>query len=216
MPHTNRPRRLLAALVLTAAPLPTLAGAPMEGPERFTVVDYRIASDVAATLEAQQSALQLAERSRSVFIGQTFEWFDGRTCDQWTLAAEAGPDPIAADPALADLQASLGGDAPGFVPVTVTCHDAPFIDYVQVDARVMIGFVPNGTLYAVIERAMDAAEAMAVQQALADEGLYAGPIDGVVDAEVRAAVADFIAAQGGPPSPAGILTEAVVDALLGA
>jgi hypothetical protein len=216
MPTANRSRRLLAALALTAAPLPALAGAPMEGPERFVVVDYRIASGVAATLEAQQAAMELAERSRPVFIGQTFEWLDGRTCDLWALEDGTGPDPIAADPVLADLQTGLGGDAPGFVPVTVTCRDAPFVDYVQVDARVIIAFVPNGTLYLVIERAMDEAEAMAVQQALADRGLYAGPIDGVVDAEVRAAVADVISAQGGPPSAAGILTQAVVDALLGA
>lgn len=205
---------VLSALLFSAPAAPALAGAPIDGPERFVVVDYRVASGVAATLEARESAQQDVAIGQSVWFGQTLEWHDGRTCDLWAAEEGAGPDAVAAEPNLADLQTGLGGDAPNFVPVTLTCQGDPFADYVRVDDRVLIGFVPNGTLYVVMERALAPDEAMAIQQALSALGLYSGPPDGVVGDQVRAGVADFIASQGGPRPAVGILSQTVVDTLL--
>ncbi len=207
----------LAMLIAAAAVLPAWAGAPLDGdnPERFVVVDHRIASMVAATPDAQNAAVRETPLGRSVFIGQTFEWHDGRTCDLWYWDEGAGPDIIAEEPSLADLMLPVGGDAANFVPVSVTCHEEPFVEFVQVDARVMISMAANGAAYVVLERAMEADEAMAVQQALADRRLYDGPIDGVIDNDVRRGISRFIAAETGGPAPqVGILTQGVVDALL--
>lgn len=207
-------KSLLTALLFSAAAAPALAGGPADGPARFVAVDYRVASGVAATLDAQDSARQDVALGQSVRFGQTLEWHDGRTCDLWTAEEGTGPDAVAAEPNLADLQTGLGGDAPNFVPVSVTCQGEPFADYVRVDDRVLIGFVPNGTLYVVMERAPNPDEAMAIQQALAALGHYSGPLDGVVGDQVRAAIADFIATQGGPRPAVGILSQSVVDTLL--
>jgi hypothetical protein len=200
----------LAALVATS---PVLAEDWDRPSGTYIVVDHRIASGVAATAASLDPAARARELGQAVDYGDSLVWYDGRLCDDWQAAVGPDPDPVAADPHLADLElASASG--PGNRPLSLTCAGAPFAAAVAVDDRVQIAFVPNGTMFVVLERVPTADEARQVQQALRDLGHYAGPVDGRFDDGTRAALAAFVATLGVPAPRVGVLTEAVYDALV--
>ena len=200
----------LAALLATG---PVLAEDGDRPSGTYIVVDHRIASGVAATTASLDPAARERELGQAVDYGDTLVWYDGRFCDDWQAVAGPDPDPVAADPHLADLELAGAGE-PGNRPLSLSCAGAPFAAAVAVDDRVQIAFVPNGTMYVVLERAPTADEARQVQQALHDLGHYAGPVDGRFDDRTRAALAAFIATLGVPAPRVGVLTEAVYEALV--
>lgn len=178
----------------------------------YVVVDHRIASGVAATTASLDPVARERELGQTVDYGSTLLWYDGRFCDDWQAAAGPGPDIVGEDPHLADIQLA-GAQSPGNVPLSLTCDGAPFATVVAVDARVQIAFIPNGTMYVVLERIPSADEATQVQQALHDLGHYAGPINGALDGQTRAALAAFIGTLGVPEPRIGVLTETAYQVL---
>lgn len=114
----------------------------------YTVVEHRIAADVSATVTSYNPDARAQELGRTISFGETLTWYDGRFCDGWSAVAGPAPDPIATDPNLADLQS----DAATNTPIAIACDDSPFAEVVQLDADRLIGFVPNGTMYVILQR----------------------------------------------------------------
>lgn len=142
---------LLGAVTVAAllGPVSTaLAEEPIALTGAYTVVDHRIASDVAATVASYDPDARAREMGQTINFGETLTWYDGRFCDGWSAVAGPAPDPIAADPNLADLQSNTATNT----PIAIACDDAPFAEVVQLDADRLIGFVPNGTMYVILQR----------------------------------------------------------------
>jgi hypothetical protein len=179
----------------------------------FVVVDIRAASDVATTAAARDTDPTLQMMGATLAIGTRLTWI-GKDC--------AGrPDPMATgapkvDRNLADLRAVIGEDHRLDQSWIIDCLGRAVTDIWQVlavDDRVLVARTSPNITYLVLEKPLSREQGLQLEDGLRQAGFDPGPVDGVIDAVTRSAVAAFVSRQTGVAANAGVITRSVVDAL---
>lgn len=197
----------ILALTAACAALWSAAAAQPQAPPAvglpagvYEVVTVRRASDTASTLATQADDALGRSIGRRISFGETIRWYDDRVCGAGRIAGAAGSAVNVDDPNLSDLQVAPGsGDRRVNRSLIVDCGGralSSIAQIVQVDGRVLVERIANGTAYVVMEAPLDPVTARRVEAGLAGAGLDPGPVDGVIDDAARRAVALYAQRQG--------------------
>lgn len=193
-----------AAAVASADPVHPTSGLHGE----FIVVDQR-AKDGGTPDDP-------VEDPSSITFGETVTWYDGRSCMPWSAEATAGEPAVTSDPLLSDLWVPPVGEIGMFEDhrrgqtVEIVCDGETFGELVIVDDRVLYVEEANG--YVILERPLEAEAARELQWSLNRAGHDAGPEDGAVGPQTRAAVADYAVRRGAEPADrVGVVTENILE-----
>ena len=212
---------VLAVLCIGAAG----ANAQMTGGEApvpdgdYVAISIRTATTVAAPMP-DGPIREDSYLGHAVSFGDTIEWFEGATCEDFrTEVMDFMPLDID-DPILSDLQVPAidgpvsAGDRRLNVPIMVFCDGERMIDFVMVDRRVLVMGSANGAVHVVLEKPLQSGQIERFQEQLKDMKFYHGEITGVLDAATRRGASFYASYRGAAyPFETPGITENLLDGL---
>ena len=183
-----------AAVLIFMGLLTAVGAARAQVSWEYEVVALRRASDVAG---GPEDASAQGFLGRTLTIGPTLTWLDGRDCGDWSLRDADGPVVFLGDPLLSDTQVGPpNGDPPWpdhrvNASLEVLCEDEVLGALLRVDNRVLVMPSASGLTNMVLERALDKGQVRTLQSQLKSMKFYDGEASGRLDRETRRAAAFY-------------------------
>ena len=180
-----------AGMALCAAWGAAAADRPPAG--LYEVVAVRMVTGVARPLAPDAEAVAGSVLGRQIRLGAPGRWIDGRRC-RGDIRPTGRPWPNLADPLLSDVELAASRDRRVNRVYTLNCDGqggGGAVPILQVDDRVLVATMQNGSAYAILEAPLDRESARKVEAGLTDAGLDPGSLDGVLDATARRALAYY-------------------------
>ena len=160
----------------------------------YEVIAVRRASDAAGGPDDPSAEGLLG---RTLTLGPTLQWLDGRECDDWSVRGAPGPVVWIEDPLLSDVQIGPPqGDPPWpdhrlNLDKEVLCGEKVMGRLLQVDDRVLVMSSASGLSNIILERPLDKEQVGKLQGQLKSMKFYGGEVTGRMDHRTRRAAAFY-------------------------
>ena len=134
---------------------------------------------------------------REVVFGQSLNWIDGTSCEDWRIDKVDRPIDELSDQNLSDLEitpvdsASSSDDARQSVLWQALCGDELLGHVIEIDKRVLVISSPSGLTNAILERPLSRDEITALQLQLIDMKFYEGDANGIIDEATSRAISAY-------------------------